>query len=272
MATEDWIRELKSERPADRWRAARQLANAPRTQRQKALTALREALDDDHPFVRWQAGRALAAHRSEGVAVLLSTLKEASPRCQAAAADALAYADRVNPEPLLQALTSPNATVRQSAAEALGHLSYRPALPRFITLLTDESPWVRRAAARALGHVGDASAVGPLSRRLTDESPLVRRSAAYALGALRARPAVSALIRALEDSDPLVRRNAAWALGRIGDPTALPRLRVLLSDPAFDGEVAREAEAAIRAIERPPWQRLPDLVRNRLALRPGSAR
>jgi HEAT repeat protein len=115
---------------------------------------------------------------------------------------------------------------------------------------------VRRAAARALGHVGDSSAVGPLSQRLGDESPWVRRSAAYALGAMRARETMPPLMMALDDPDPQVRRNAAWALGRIGDPAALPKLHALRADTALDGDVAREAEAAVRAIQRPDWRRL----------------
>jgi HEAT repeat protein len=84
----------------------------------------------------------------------------------------------------------------------------------------------------------------------------VRRSAAYALGAMRAGQVTPALIKALDDPDSQVRRNAAWALGRIGDPAALPRLRALRVDTALDGDVAREAEAAVRAIERPGWRRL----------------
>jgi len=196
------------------------------------------------------------------MAKLLDRLEGGSPHQQAAAADALAYVRKANPEPLLRALSNPDALVRQSAAEALGHLGYHQVVPRFITLLADESPWVRRAAARALGHASDTSAVPPLSQRLTDESPLVRRSAAYALGAMRAREAVSALIATLDDPDPQVRRNAAWGLGRIGDPAALPRLRALRADTTLDGDVAREAETAIQAIERPRWQRLPGAMRS----------
>jgi HEAT repeat protein len=113
-----------------------------------------------------------------------------------------------------------------------------------------------------LGHIGDGDAVGPLSQRLMDESPLVRRSAAYALGAMRARPAGSALIAALDDPDPQVCRNAAWGLGRIGDAAALPKLRTLRADTALDGDVADEAGAAILAIERPAWRRLPGAARN----------
>ena len=190
--TEDWLRDLRSDKAADRWQAAAHLIDAVRSQHAVTLAALGNALDDDHPFVRWRAGLTLAqAGRSQAIALLLDGLKHGSPRRRAAAADALAYTRQADVDPLLDALASKEATVRQSAAEALGRLGYRGDAARFVTLLTDESPWVRRAAARALGHIGDNTAVVHLGQRLGDESPLVRRSAAYALGAMRARPAVS---------------------------------------------------------------------------------
>ncbi len=265
---EDWLNDLRSDKAAERWQAAAHLIDAARSQHAVTLAALGNALDDDHPFVRWRAGLTLAqAGRSQTLALLLDELKHGSTRRRAAAADALSATRQADVEPLLDALASKEALVRQSAAEALGHLGHRGDAARFVTLLTDESPWVRRAAARILGHIGDSTAITHLAKRLDDESPLVRRSAAYALGAMRARPAVSALVAALGDADAQVRRNAAWGLGRIGDRDALPKLRLLRSDTALDGDVAGEAQAAIRAIERPKWQQLPSMARNWLARR-----
>ena len=265
---EEWLHALRSDEPADRWRAATHLIDAVRSQDAVALAALGNALDDEHPFVRWRAGLTLAqAGRPQAVALLHDGLKHGSPRHRAAAADALATTRQADVELLLDTLAGKEALVRQSAAEALGRLGHRRDAARFVALLTDESSWVRRAAARVLGHIGDGAAIAHLGRRLADESPLVRRSAAYALGAMRARPAVSALLEALGDPDPQVRRNAAWGLGRIGDPAALPKLRLLCTDTALDGDVANEAQAAMRAIERPKWQRLPDMARSWLARR-----
>ena len=270
---EDWLRDLRSDKAADRWQAAAHLIDAARSQHAVTLAALGNALDDEHPFVRWRAGLTLAqAGRPQAIALLLDGLKHGSPRRRAAAADALATTRQAEVELLLDALTSKEALVRQSAAEALGRLGHRRDAARFIALLADESPWVRRAAARALGHIGDNTAIAHLVQRLGDESLLVRRSAAYALGAMRARPAVSALVAALSDPDAQVRRNAAWGLGRIGDRTALPRLRLLRSDIALDGDVASEAQAAMRAIERPKWQQLPSMARSWFARRKLAAR
>jgi HEAT repeat protein len=259
--TEELLRSLKSDSPVDRWQAAMRLAHAARSQEAEVLAALGDALEDSHPFVRWQAGLSLAqTDRRRTRAVLYDALNEGGPRRQAAAADALAYAHTAEAEPLLRALDSHDALVRQSVAEALGRLGYRPARLRLIALLEDESPWVRRAAVRALGHMGDSGVVEPLIARLGDDSVWVRRSAGYALGALRAQPAISALMSALDDQDSQVRRNAAWALGRIGDPAALLRLHALENDHALEGQVAQAAEAARNMIRRPTWQRLPDTV------------
>jgi HEAT repeat protein len=264
---EDLLRSLRSNKPADRWRAAQQLIDAVRSQEADALRALGDALEDEHPFVRWCVGLTLAeADRPLATATLLDALERGSPRQQAAAADALAYARQANAGPLLHALTSEETLVRQSAAEALGRLGYQPAMSHLTDLLSDDSPWVRRAAIRALGHIGDRRAADPLTQGLADDSAWVRRSAAYALGAIRAQQATSQLIAALDDPDPQVRRNAAWALGRIRDPNALPKLRALKDETALDREVAQEAEAAISAIQRPDWLRLPAPVQKWLQI------
>lgn len=267
--TEDLLQALSSKSPAARWRAVRRLRDAAHSQQPEALAALADALEDEHPFVRWCAGLTLAqADRPQTRSVLLEALEKGTPHKQAAAADALAYVRQVYAEPLLQALASEEVLVRQSAAEALGRLGY-PAVSQLISLLTDESPWVRRAAVRALGHAGDSRAVDPIARCLSDSSSWVRRSAAYALGAMRDQQAVSQLISILDDPDAQVRRNAAWALGRIGDPAALPNLRALQANTAFDREVAKEAGAAIDAIQRPTWSWLPGAVQKWWARRAG---
>ncbi|NIO39694.1 MAG: hypothetical protein GTO41_05570, partial [Burkholderiales bacterium] len=158
--TEDSLQLLKSQNPADRWKAATHLIDAARSQHTEVLVALADALKDDHPFVRWCAGQTLVrAARPWTLAVLVDALEKGPPHRQAAAADALVHAPKAEAEPLLQALVSEEALVRQSAAEASGRLGLRPATGQLVTLLADDSPWVRRAATRALAHIGDVSAV-----------------------------------------------------------------------------------------------------------------
>jgi len=253
---EDVVRLLKAERAVTRWQAVAQLMNGRRGDLARYASCLADALQDEHPFVRWQVGMALAqCNRAECLGALWATLEQGSPLGQASATDAMLYLRKPDFKPLLKALTSPHALVRQSAAEVLARRRFRGVLPFLLERLSDESPWVRRAAVSALGYLRDRRAVEPLIERLADESVLVRRSAAYALGALRARQAGHALMAALLDPDAVVRRNASWALGRIAARAALPKLEMLLNDPALDGEVAEYAGQAISAIHKRSWRR-----------------
>lgn len=253
----DPLHQLESDQPAERWRAAEALLD--RANDVQALTALRQALADEHPFVRWHAAQALSTS-ARGRQHLLEALRQAdlSPLARGAAADAVASAglDPREAAPLLlAALDSGDPLLRQSAVEALARRVDHQALPRLTALLEDENVWVRRAAAKALGHSGDPNVAGALVQRLSDESAIVRRSAAYALGALKAAAAIGPLIDALADADAMVRLNSAWALGRIGRAAAaaLPALRNLQTETALAGILAKTARRSERAILRPAW-------------------
>lgn len=260
---------LQTESAAERWRAIENL-NHPATQQMDAhtLSALTQALSDTHPFVRWQAGLALAK-QSEGRQKLLETLNDAStagsPKnipMYSTIVDALGR-NPLSPNaglPLINALHSHDSRLRQSAAEALAKQSSAEAVPHLIDAMKDDDPLVRRAAAYALGQVDDSKARQALIDGLQDKAVIVRRSAAYALGALQAEAAISHLKISLTDKDAATRRNAAWSLGRIGSPETVPDLENLLNDEALDGEVQAAAAAAIKAITKPRWlQRLLEL-------------
>jgi len=261
----DLIRSLKADAPGVRWQAAARLVAAARQDHSGAVAALADALGDEHAFVRWHAGVALAqAGGPAARAALYRVLAEGSPLSQAAAADAIGQLRNPDVAPLLRALDNPQPSVRQSALEALVRLRERRLAERLPALLRDSSPGVRRAAASALACMGDDHVVGALIERLEDESPLVRSSAAYALGARRAHAARSALLNRVDDPDPAVRRTVSWALGRLGGSDVLPPLQRLSNDPALDGQVAREARQAIEAIACRGWRRLGCLWRRRV--------
>jgi beta-lactamase regulating signal transducer with metallopeptidase domain len=115
--------------------------------------------------------------------------------------------------------------VREMAAWALaereGDAEARAALA---AALRDADASVRATAAWALGMQEDAAAAGALAAALGDASPAVRARAAWALG--RAEPAAAppALVALLGDADTRTRLLAAWALFRIEDPAAAPAL------------------------------------------------
>ena len=124
---------------------------------------------------------------------------------------------------LVGALRDEDASVRGSAAWALGRLSApsKEVADALLDALRDEHADVRRSAAWALGRLGEASdeVVNALLDALRDEHPNVRRSAAWALGGLSApsKEVADALLDALRDEHPSVRLSAAWALGRLGE-------------------------------------------------------
>jgi HEAT repeat protein len=262
---------LPAEPAAARWQALAQLNQAAKPADAASLSELTRALADEHAFVRWQAGLALAGQAGgrQKLAELLKnypalpaefTSNEVEIKKEllcAAAIDALAgkkSAEAV--QHLAKPLTSGDPLVRQSAAEALSKHGQAEAAPHLKAALRDNDPWVRRAAAIGLGHLGDTGAVSGLIECLQDRAVIVRRSAAYALGALRAAAGLPALKISLTDPDPQVRRIAAWALGRIGRQEAVADLTRLLDDAALNGAVAAAADEAIAALTTPPWQRL----------------
>ncbi|MFF5186192.1 HEAT repeat domain-containing protein [Streptomyces sp. NPDC000345] len=152
-------------------------------------------------------------------------------------------------------LNSRRAPRRGRAAQVLGQLGHRPAVPALCRLLDDRDPEVRLAAARALGRMGEPVAVPPLlgSLRgprpvppkvvtaaltslgseawpgvvagLRDPAPLVRAVAVEVLGVTGALAQTPWIVRALrEDPDTEVRVRAARALGRLGMPEGLAPL------------------------------------------------
>jgi len=179
-------------------------------------------------------------------------------------------------EDLIAALGSSNREQRRRAAEALGEIGDRRAIPPLVEKLEDSDRSVRMAAATALSKIGDkrgitylfealgsrdevvrlralralveaGGAVVPnLRRGLRDPNPLVRCGAAKVLGENMVKEAVPDLIEALQDSEATVRINAAVALGKIGASEALAALRKLAEDP--DTAVAYYAKWAIGRI------------------------
>lgn len=264
---------LQEKSAAVRWQALTKLskANGIKLADDSVLSALTKALADEHPFVRWQAGLALA-DQNRGRQQLMEVLKHyptppgelhSSPDPQtsdvacAAAIDALAAQKSSELRGYLPSLLGRgNPLLRQSAAEALARQGSTEAVPQLILALKDDEDWVRRAAALALGHLGDVRAAAALIPCLNDKAVVVRRSAAYALGALKAESALAALRVSLTDLDAQVRRNAAWALGRMQHPEVVADLTRLLADSDLDGHVAETARDAIANLNKSPWQQL----------------
>ncbi|XOF35105.1 MAG: HEAT repeat domain-containing protein [Candidatus Electrothrix sp. YB6] len=149
----------------------------------------------------------LASVRTARSTELLLQIAEGRQNAEAALAIAQLLGDK---SALLKLLESADASVRSSAAEALGRVGDISVAPALLKLLEDESEYVRRSAAEALGRVGDISVAPALLKLLEDEDASVRSSAAYALGRVKADAAAPMLRRYLKKPD--LRDVAAKAL------------------------------------------------------------
>ena len=141
--------------------------------------------------------------------------------------------------PLIASIRNPESLTRYLAAQSLGFIGDRRAVPSLIEALGDEDSQVRSTAARSLGLIGDARATSSLVVALDDGEYSVRLAAAGALDALGWQPAsereaqryrsvrleestrtkidstiVEPLVAALGDSIQFVRSQAARLLDR----------------------------------------------------------
>jgi hypothetical protein len=128
---------------------------------------------------------------------------------------------RVNPgglpdpslESLVTRLKNSNPEIRQQTVDQLGDLmDDRAIAPLSEVLAKDPDASIRASAAEALGDIGEEAARGVLEEALRDPHVLVRRSAVEALGEMGGSDSIYALQEALNDQDKAVRNLAAEAL------------------------------------------------------------
>jgi HEAT repeats len=180
---------------------------------------------------------------------------------------------------LLQRLQARPAWRRAEAADMLGKLRMREAVPALVTALDDPSEDVRTVAARGLAAIRDPAAVPALARALSDPSrwtlsmiaenlmamgpsavpPLldllrsdehnVRVAVVQVLGEIRDPAATPALIEVLREGDLNLRAQAAAALGKLGGPDAEHALLDALRDPEW--QVRAQAAKGLGRVARP---------------------
>lgn len=106
----------------------------------------------------------------------------------------------------------------------------KPALRPLERALKHRKPQVRYCAAEALGRIGDRRAVPSLIEALNNErDEAVRQLIIESLGQLRDRRAVDVLIQATRHFNFRVRHKAILALRRIGDRRAIPAFKQAVS-------------------------------------------
>jgi HEAT repeat protein len=167
-----------------------------------------------------------------------------------------------------------NASVRESAAQALGNMGQaaQQYVPDLANILKDEkvNASVRSSAAEALGNMGQAAQqyVPDLLNFLKDEKvdAYFRSSAAQALGNMgqAAQHYVPDLANILKDEkvNASVRSSAAQALGNMGQAAQqyVPDLANILKDEKVNANVRRSAAYALANMGQAAQQYVPDLA------------
>ncbi|MEW6126264.1 MAG: TonB family protein [Acidobacteriota bacterium] len=160
---------------------------------------------------------------------LLADLKSSDPfKRREAANDLGALRAREAVPQLNAALFDKDETVREAVAFALGQITDPRAVPALTKALADKDSEVRAAAVFALGMIGERKSAVAISNMLDDGSAIVRSAAVTALGLMQDDAAVDELLDALNDVSFDVRYDAVWALGQIGAEDAIDQLQVAM--------------------------------------------
>ena len=162
--------------------------------------------------------------------------------------------------PLLVAqLSDTDEGVRKGAAEALGKIGDKAAVPKLIELSQKDTAQVQRVAIGALALIADVSAESTLTAAVTNPATNgeARSQAAAGLGKIATPTAVATLIKTLTDDDLKLRSAAIAALARAGRSEAaapvsasvLTQLDSALRDPS--ASVRTGAAQALQVIAAP---------------------
>ncbi|MGX6607069.1 HEAT repeat domain-containing protein [Micromonosporaceae bacterium Da 78-11] len=158
-------------------------------------------------------------------------------RGEAHAALVSVFLERGAARAALRDLRARSGVRRARAAQLLGDLELRQAVPELCRLLTDRDHEVRVVAVRALGRIGDPSAAWRLIASLDQHDPLPSLLATHTLAQFGTDAEVT-LSAALDHPQARVRAVCLDALGLLGATGAVGRIaRVLREDENLDVRV-----------------------------------
>lgn len=220
------LRDVANGKPQSRAAAAHALGDVTDpAERRRAIDALVQALEDNHPAVRMEACASLGALREPGtLTALVKRLDDGEP------------------------------AVRQNAAIALGTIGHADAFDPLERVLRKGPPDLRFQAATSLAEIDPARAFEPVLAALADSDPQVVAAAALALGSVakadmaRKEKATQALLAKLEHADASARFDIAYALAELGSDAGRATLSAACTDDdrAWD---AVNALAEVRAVD-----------------------
>ncbi|MCL4527852.1 MAG: HEAT repeat domain-containing protein, partial [Chloroflexi bacterium] len=150
-------------------------------------------------------------------------------------------------DPLIEALSDDEETVRKFAAILLGRIGDERAIESLGMAIYDLHFDVGQAAAESLAHFGAAS-LEVLQEALKHPEAGIREHAISALGKIKHASVAPLLIDALKDPERVVRKQAIQSLGELRDPYATPPLQEIAAN-RVDREMAALAKQAIQNIQ-----------------------
>jgi HEAT repeat protein len=141
---------------------------------------------------------------------------------------------------LLPKLDSDNADVRLAAADALGKLSARAAVPPLTSLYEKSQGAEKIGYLSALASIGDPGSEGLLKAALADESLTIpqRAQAALGLGRIGGKSVIPTLLGLAEHPDRQFRESARSALALAGDAA--------VTDPSLPMPLRIEVAGSVR--------------------------
>jgi HEAT repeat protein len=178
------------------------------------LTAIREMLQSEDFFVRYNAAKLLSKRADRDARLLMEdALKNGQPRTRATVARHLHNFSWFSIEPLLkQALKDPDSRVREAIVYTLCDMGDLNAYQLMAHTLENEADNVREAAAFGLRETRDTAALPVLKQVLRAKDPDVRIKGLEALGISGLPGAMSMVRECMFDPEPQVKYAAALSL------------------------------------------------------------
>jgi HEAT repeat protein len=253
-AVEPLAAALRDARPSAEERA-RIAAVLGRTGAPRAVTILAQLASAPDLGLRMAAIDALGELGASGADdPLLEALRSHEPEMRLHAAVSLAEAGgAMARDELLTRLDGGDEVDRAAVLTALGGILARVpderSVARLRAVLDFAAGPERDGIITAVGRIDRPSGMRALAAAASSDEPLDRMAAAilcaaHGAGSQGLGTALTTARALVTDVDARVREQAAWSLGAIGDPSDLPRLQALTSDPI----VAPNATAGVARI------------------------
>jgi HEAT repeat protein len=129
----------------------------------------------------------------------------------------------------------PNTNVRAAAAEAIGKLQFKDAVPHLINALNDEE-WVCFSALEALTEMQDDSSIDAIEKLLGNSSETIRFAAIETLGKINTPKSIKALMNHIEIAEGFERKATISNLIKLGTVPSAPGVSDTLIELLNDGE------------------------------------